>query len=132
MSEPRRKRHNLAYDINQAVGRFQTLRARQSRVAAHTLLLSTHSELPLIRRHRLPQNLQILLKACVSWISMEGSREPSIGGRQVARRAMSRRIHRAEHGLGLRVRMLRGSLQILLRPIAILRDAIAIKISLAL
>ena len=63
---------------------------------------------------------------------MEGSREPSVGGRHVARSAMSGRIHRAEHGLGLRVRMLRGSLQILLRPIAILRDAIAVKISLAL
>src|SRR5438876_10069773 len=110
---------NRPYAINQGAGRFLRFCARQPRVAAHTLLLSTHSELPLIRRHGLPKNFKITLKPSVSCISMEGSRESSVGGRHVARSAMSGRIHRAEHGLGLRARLSRGRLQLLLLPTAI-------------
>ena len=63
---------------------------------------------------------------------MQGAGEPAVGGREVAGGAMSRKVHRAQHGLGFGTRMLGGGLQTLLRPAAILRNTRAVKIFLAI
>ncbi len=95
-------------------------------------LFPASGKLSFIRRHCLPQDLEVLLEAAISRIPMQGAGEPAVGGRQVAGGAMSGKVHRAKHGLGFWVRMLSGSLQTLLRPTAILRNPGAVKIFLSI
>ena len=95
-------------------------------------LFPAHGKLSFIRRHGLPKYFEILLDAAVPRISMQGAGEPSVSGGQVAGSAMSGEVHRAKHGLGFGVRMLSGSLQILLRSIAIFRNTCPVEIFLSI
>ena len=63
-------------------------------------LFPASGKLSFIRRHCLPQDLEVLLEAAISRIPMQGAGEPAVGGRQVAGGAMSGKVHRAKHGLG--------------------------------
>ena len=95
-------------------------------------LFPARGQLSLVRCHGLPQDLEVLLEAAVSRISMQGAGEPAVRGREVAGGTMSSKVHRAQHGLGFGVRMLSGGLQTLLRPAAILRNTGAVKILLSI
>ena len=111
--------------------RFLVQSAGGQECPPHTSLLALRRQLPLRRRHLIPHRSEILFHDRIVRIGLQCQCEPAIGARQVARHAVSSRIHRADRAARLGVLLVRCHLQILDRTRAVSRPAPSVKVALA-